>query len=74
MSRNSEVRSVGRCARHDKQLFSGKRAAKAAAKTLHPGEQLRAYPCDHTGLWHIGHLDDKIIQGKKTRSGRRVKG
>ncbi len=44
-----------------KRGFADKATAKIARKRIDPA--LRAYRCPDSGWWHLGHLDDRIIQG-----------
>ena len=47
--------AVGTCPNCGKVQYPTRRAARKAARELHPGEPgLRAYPCG--AYWHFGHM------------------
>ncbi len=43
----------GVCSRCGKRVYATRKAARKAARDLHPGEALQAYRCG--SIWHIGH-------------------
>lgn len=61
---------IGYCEFHDKMTYSSRKAARKAARTILPHEQLSAYPCTlMDGHWHFGHLHPAIVAGRLTRDG-----
>ena len=54
--------AVALCSECGKKTYASKKAARSAARSLHPGEQMNAYRCG-TG-WHYGHLDRRVIAGE----------
>lgn len=53
---------VGTCAACGKRAYATRTAARKAARSLNPGEAMRAYQCGT--YWHIGHVPDFIRQGR----------
>jgi hypothetical protein len=51
------------CVKHRKRGYLSKREAERAIRMYHPGEHLDTFECDlGTGMWHVGHLPDPVIQ------------
>lgn len=48
---------IGYCDKHGKNKYASRKAARAAARLLHPGDRKTSYPCSaHDGIWHYGAL------------------
>lgn len=52
------------CDRHGKRTFVTRRAARQNIRAM--GANMRAYPCDATGGWHMGHLSWLVKAGIAT--------
>jgi hypothetical protein len=51
----------GNCPVCGKHRFASRRAAKRAARDLHPHDSMRAYRCGN--FWHYGHNSAWIVRG-----------
>jgi len=58
MSREPRT-SIGSCPRCGKTSFRSRKAARAAARSFHPGEHKRIYRCVDE-RWHYGRLDSAV--------------
>lgn len=56
---------IGTCTTCGKRCYVTKRAAKTAARALHPGDHLNAYRCGP--WWHLGHLPRQVVTGDLAR-------
>ncbi|MDF5756613.1 hypothetical protein [Spongiactinospora sp. TRM90649] len=60
-ARDPASRHVGRCPACTKVRYPSRRAARAAARRLYPGTNMRAYPCG--GYWHLARNTPWRIHG-----------
>lgn len=58
-----------------KRSYASRKYAKEAARIQYPTEHLSPYRCvsapehvDTNMLWHLGHLVDRVVQGRATRA------
>ena len=58
-----ERRYVGTCPDCRKYQFETRRAARRAARSLYPGDVMRAYQCGQ--WWHIGHTPAAVRRGER---------
>jgi hypothetical protein len=54
---------VGDCPTCGKHRFATRRAAKRAARFLHPHDSMRAYRCGPE-YWHYSHNSPWIVRGE----------
>lgn len=58
--------SVANCEACQKWMYSDRKTAKAAAAKMHD-RLLREYRCLHNSrYWHVGHLPQATVRGRKT--------
>lgn len=58
--------SIANCSPCGKWLYADRRSARAASARMHD-RMLREYPCPHqSSYWHIGHLPQATVAGRKT--------
>lgn len=60
---------LGRCDVHGKMTYTSKSRAKGMIRYRYADDPgIRAYRCDAIeGMWHIGHLPRRVIQGQRSR-------
>lgn len=61
--------AAGTCMGCGKMVYLTRKAAKAAARVLYPGDHLSEYACVTEGGrgWHIGHLPPHVMRGTALR-------
>lgn len=58
------------CDQHQKRCYVSRKWARRVASKI-VGPRLNAFPCEETGLWHLGHLPDPVRRGDVGREGIR---
>jgi len=64
---HSSLNIVGRCEEHNKITYRTRKAARKAARS-HQDDHKSTYPCEISGLWHVGGLSRNVISGEVERS------